>query len=80
MRERVDRCVAVLAPTELRIQRACLRDKCDESKIRSRIAAQLSDDELCERADYTMVNILETDLEPSVAYLDGLFRQQTAQR
>lgn len=80
LQDRVDRSVAVLAPVELRVQRACLRDRCDEARIRSRIAAQLSDDELCERADYTMVNILETDLEPSVAYLDGLFRQELLRR
>lgn len=76
----VDRSVAVLAPVELRVQRACQRDRCDETRIRERIAVQMTDDELCERADYTMVNILESDLEPSVNYLDGLFRQQAAER
>lgn len=74
----VDRSIAVLAPVELRIQRACRRDGCDEARIRERIAAQTADDDLCRLADYTMVNILETDLEPSVAYFDGLFRQQAA--
>ncbi len=74
----VDRSIAVLAPVELRIQRACRRDGCDEARIRERIAAQMTDDDLCRLADYTMVNILETDLEPSVAYFDGLFRQQAA--
>lgn len=74
----VDRSIAVLAPVELRIRRACRRDGCDEARIRERIAAQMTDDELCRLADYTMVNILETDLEPSVAYLDGLFRRQAA--
>ncbi len=74
----VDRSIAVLAPAELRIQRACRRDGCCEARIRERIAAQMTDDDLCRLADYTMVNILETDLEPSVAYLDGLFRQQAA--
>lgn len=74
----VDRSIAVLAPVELRIQRACRRDGCDEARIRERVAAQMTDDDLCRLADYTMVNILETDLEPSVAYLDGLFRRQAA--
>ncbi len=74
----VDRSIAVLAPVELRIQRACRRDGCDEARIRERIAAQMTDDDLCRLADYTMVNILETDLEPSVAYFDGLFRRQAA--
>lgn len=78
MQNYVDRTVAVLAPAELRIQRACRRDRCDEAHVRSRMAAQMSDDELCTRADFTMVNILESDLEPSVAQLDGFFRQQLA--
>lgn len=74
----VDRSIAVLAPAVLRIQRACRRDGCDEARIRERVAAQMTDDDLCRLADYTMVNILETDLEPSVAYFDGLFRRQAA--
>lgn len=74
----VDRSIAVLAPVVLRIQRACRRDGCDEARIRERVAAQMTDDDLCRLADYTMVNILETDLEPSVAYFDGLFRRQAA--
>lgn len=80
LQDYVDRTVAVLAPVELRVQRACQRDRCDEARIRERIAVQMTDDALCERADYTMVNILESDLEPSVKYLDGLFRQQAAER
>ena len=76
----VDRTVAVLAPVELRVERACRRDGCDEARIRERIAVQLSDDELCARADYTLVNILETDLEPAVRHLDGVFRRQAACR
>lgn len=76
----VDRTVAVLAPAELRVQRACRRDGCDEAAIRSRMAAQLSDDELCRRADWTVVNILESELEPAVAQLDGRFRREAAQR
>ncbi len=74
----VDRSIAVLAPVMLRIQRACRRDGCGEARIRERVAAQMTDDDLCRLADYTMVNILETDLEPSVAYFDGLFRRQAA--
>lgn len=76
----VDRSIAVLAPVVLRIQRACRRDGCDEARIRERVAAQMTDDDLCRLADYTMVNILETDLEPSVAYFDGLFRRQAASK
>ena len=72
----VDRTVAVLAPVELRVRRTCRRDRCDEETVRRRIAAQADDDTLCARADYTIVNILETDLEPAVADLDQRFRHE----
>lgn len=72
----VDRTVAVLAPLELRVQRAARRDGCDEEPIRRRIAAQLDDDTLAERADYVVVNILEEELEPAAAELDRIFRQE----
>lgn len=72
----VDRTVAVLAPVELRVRRTCRRDRCDEEAVRRRIAAQADDDTLCARADYTIVNILETDLEPAVADLDQRFRHE----
>lgn len=72
----VDRTVAVLAPVELRVRRTCRRDHCDEEAVRRRIAAQADDDTLCARADYTIVNILETDLEPAVADLDQRFRHE----
>lgn len=73
----VDRTVAVLAPAALRIERACRRDKCDPEAVRRRIAAQLDDEALCARADFSVVNILESDLEPAVAQLDGMFRLES---
>ncbi len=76
----VDRTVAVLAPAALRVERACRRDACDPERIRSRMAAQLSDDELCRRADYTVVNIVEAELESAAAALDARFRREAEQR
>lgn len=70
----VDRTVAVLAPAELRVQRAVRRDGVDAEAVRRRIAAQWDDDRICARADYTIVNIFETDLEPAVKELDFIFR------
>lgn len=72
----VDRTVAVLAPLELRVQRAARRDGCGEEPIRRRIAAQLDDDTLAQRADHVVVNILEEELEPAVAELDRIFRRE----
>ena len=70
----VDRVVAVLAPERLRIERAMQRDGATEEQIRSRMAAQLSDEELHRRADVSLVNIFEEDLEAAVQELDSRFR------
>lgn len=75
----VDRTVAVVAPLELRIERTCRRDGCTAEQVRRRIAAQLDDDTLHARADYTLVNILESDLAPSVELLDRRFRHEAHQ-
>lgn len=76
----VDRTVAVLAPLELRLERTCRRDDCDREAVRRRMAAQLDDDTLCARADYTVVNIREEDLEPTVAELDRRFKLEARHR
>lgn len=75
----VDKTLAVLAPEPLRVERTCRRDKSDPEAVRRRIAAQMSDDALCERADYTLVNIFEEDLEPAVVKLDRIFRHEAHQ-
>lgn len=72
----VDRVVAVLAPAELRVERTCRRDGCDEDAVRRRIAAQADDDTLCAKADYALVNVLESDLGPAVDELDSRFRHE----
>lgn len=72
----VDRTVAVLAPQALRIERTCRRDGVSADAVRRRMEAQLDDDTLCERADYTIVNILESDLAPAVVELDRRFRYE----
>ena len=72
----VDRVVAVLAPVELRVERACRRDGADPEAVRRRIAAQMDDDTLCRRAAFTLVNILEADLVPAVDELDRRFRHE----
>lgn len=72
----VDRTVAVLAPARLRVERASRRDGTDAEAVRRRIAAQLDDDTIRDRADYVIVNILEQDLRPAVAELDRIFRHE----
>lgn len=73
----VDLTLAVLAPHDLRIERTCRRDGATEDAVRQRIAAQISDDELNRRANYTLVNIFEEDLEPNVVKLDMIFRYES---
>ena len=72
----VDRTVAVLAPEALRIERTCRRDRRTPGEVRLRIAAQTDDDTLSAKADYTLVNILESDLEPAVAELHRIFSHE----
>ncbi len=76
----VDVTLAVLAPLSLRLERTCRRDGSDEEQVRRRMAAQLDDDMLCARADYSLVNILEADLEPAVKELDYRFRHEYTTR
>ena len=72
----VDRSVAVLAPEELRVERACRRDGSRPEAVRARMAAQTDDDTLCRRADFTLVNIMEEELEPAVDELDRRLRHE----
>ena len=67
---------AVLAPEALRIERTCRRDGRTPGEVRLRIAAQTDDDTLSAKADYTLVNILESDLEPAVAELHRIFSHE----
>ena len=66
----VDRTVAVL------VERACRRDGSRPEAVRARMAAQTDDDTLCRRADFTLVNIMEEELEPAVDELDRRLRHE----
>ncbi len=72
----LDRVVAVLAPQPLRLARAMKRDGADREQILSRMAAQMSDDELRDRADVSLVNIFEEELKPMVQELDFRFKNR----
>ena len=64
---RVDVSVVVMAPEELRIERAMQRDGAQREQIVARMNNQISDQERVERAKYTIVNIdidnLRSDVE-----------------
>jgi dephospho-CoA kinase len=65
----VDVVVAVMAPKELRLQRAMQRDGASEAQIEERMRNQMSDDERTERAKYAIVNIDLEELEEDVEQL-----------
>lgn len=65
----VDRCVAVVAPDELRVARAAQRDRASEEQVRARIASQIPQSEVAERADYVVVNDEQTLLWAQVLRL-----------
>lgn len=73
----VDRTVAVLAPESLRVERAAARDGADKEAVLCRIRSQMSDDELAERADYTLVNIRLEELAEEAEFLDKRLRYES---
>ena len=56
MHKDVDVVLLVTAPVEERVRRAMTRDKTTEKQVRSRMAAQMSDDEKRTYADYVIDN------------------------
>ncbi len=74
----VDRSVAVLAPMELRVMRVVNRDGITQDEVEARMLAQLTDEEFHQRADYTVVNIIEEDLAGSAQRLDQIFKKLAA--
>ncbi len=69
--------IAVVAPVELRIERTCRRDGATPESVERRIAAQMSDDEMCRRADITIVNIERAEVESDVVMLDARIRAKS---
>jgi dephospho-CoA kinase len=67
------RVVAVLAPTELRIERAMQRDGADRAALEARIAHQLPQEILRERADYLIHSDGKQALIPQVLELHQRF-------
>ena len=72
LEDRVDVVVAVMAPVELRLERAMLRDGASREQIESRMRNQLTDEERVERAKYAIVNI---DIEELVDDVEQLHRR-----
>lgn len=65
----VDVVVAVMAPKELRLERAMRRDGATREQIEARMENQITDEERTERSKYAIVNITLDDLEEDVEQL-----------
>ena len=61
-----DKVIAVYAPEQLRIARACRRDNAPSEAIRQRIARQMKDEEKCKLADFTLYNDDNHPLLPQI--------------
>lgn len=68
----VDKVVAVYAPEPMRLERAMKRDGATEAQIRSRMKAQMNEEEKCKKADYVVLNDGNTPLDEQ---LDRLINQ-----
>ena len=69
LEEHVDVVVAVMAPKDIRLERAMQRDGASREKIEERMRNQMSDDERTDRAKYAVVNIDIEELEEDVEQL-----------
>ncbi len=76
----VDITVAVMAPVSLRVERVCRRDGASEEEVRRRIAAQLGDDALRERADIAIVNIDADELRETAEQLNRRLTHEARRR
>lgn len=61
-----DKVIAVYAPEQLRIARACRRDNAPIEAIHQRIARQMKDEEKCKLADFTLYNDDNHPLLPQI--------------
>lgn len=69
LNDRVDTTVAVMAPKDIRLQRAMQRDGATREQIEHRMDNQLSDDRRCTLSKYAIVNIMLEDLQDDVEQL-----------
>lgn len=65
----VDKVLMVYAPEETRLQRAMQRDGATEAQIRSRMQAQLAEEEKGRRADFVVCNDGLSPLQPQLQEL-----------
>ena len=77
---KVDMVVAIMAPEDLRIERAMQRDGVTKEQVVERMCRQLSDEERCSRSKYAIVNIELEELEEDVEQLHRRLSYAAARR
>ena len=68
-RDSVDSVIMVSAPEELRLARAMKRDGATEQQIRSRMSAQMNEDEKIKMADFVIYNDETKPLDEQISFI-----------
>lgn len=70
-----DKIIFVSAPENVRLQRAMLRDKCDEENVRSRMRLQWSEKTKIEKSDFIIYNDGNEMLIPQILKIHDLLKR-----
>lgn len=70
-----DKIIFVSAPEDVRLQRAMLRDRCDEENVRSRMRLQWSEETKIEKSDFVIYNDGNKMLIPQVLKIHDILKK-----
>ena len=70
-----DKIIFVSAPEDVRLQRAMLRDKCDEENVRSRMRLQWSEETKIEKSDFIIYNDGNEMLIPQILKIHDILKR-----
>jgi len=70
-----DKIIFVSAPEDVRLQRAMLRDKCDEENVRSRMRLQWSEETKIEKSDFVIYNDGNEMLIPQILKIHDILKK-----
>lgn len=70
-----DKIIFVSAPEDVRLQRAMLRDKCDEENVRSRMRLQWSEETKIEKSDFIIYNDGNEMLIPQILKIHDILKK-----
>lgn len=70
-----DKIIFVSAPEDVRLQRAMLRDKCNEENVRSRMRLQWSEETKIEKSDFIIYNDGNEMLIPQILKIHDILKK-----